>query len=139
MDHQIEVHCKGQNQPDSGWFNNGTNSFMEIHTCLLIKALGNKASFVLINCAISFLLQFKHPLVENHLLIVRTRNQGPGIIGDKGSEFSLHCIKPTRVLGYLVIGSGLSRKGKGGEGQKRILGRGIEFVIWKGFGVMELV
>jgi hypothetical protein len=32
-----------------------------------------------------------------------------------------------------VIGSGLSRKVKGGKGQKKILGRGIEFVIWKGF------
>jgi len=79
----VEVESKSQDEPNGGRFDDGTKGLIVVNTITLLKALSNKAGFVPIDCPISVLFQYVHPLVLDNIVVKGSRAKGPSVVVSK--------------------------------------------------------
>jgi hypothetical protein len=95
---------QGQDDTNRGWFNYRAESFVEINPSFLMKPLGDEASFIPRDGAISVALDFVNPTTPNKVLTMGWRNKRPCVLPLKSVELRSHGRKPFRDLGSNLIG-----------------------------------
>lgn len=99
---------KTENCANSGRFDYWIESVIIIEFKLLMKALCNKASFVVLDRAIGVTLNLKDPFIAYYIVRWRGRDQEPSVILDQSLEFFSYGITPFKLLDNLHETSGFS-------------------------------
>ena len=79
-----------QDDTNRGWFNHRVESFGEINPSFLMKPLGDEASFIPRDGAISIALDLVNPTAPNEVLVIGRRNERPRVLPLKGVELRSH-------------------------------------------------
>lgn len=88
----------------------GSKSALVINTFAFGEFLGDKTSFVALNCAVGVIFDLKNPFAADGTLTKRQRNHRPCVIVFKGLNLRIHDLNPSGVMMGLLIRASSRRR-----------------------------
>lgn len=90
----ITSNINGEDDADSGWFDDRAENIVEVDTRGLMEAFGNETCLVMLDGTIRSLFSFEDPFASNNIHRRCVGNKGPCMIGEESFIFSDLCVGP---------------------------------------------
>lgn len=109
----IAADDEGKEDANCGDLDDGAEGFEVVEPNLLTNALGDKASFVVINGTVKIGFEVIHPLSADDMHMQVKRNQKPGSIVKQGTKLLSHSMMPMWMTKGIGEGMWFGREGYG--------------------------
>jgi hypothetical protein len=98
MNRPILRHNERENDADGGWFDNGTESLVEVNARLLCETMNDPACLGTSKRSIRIEFVTENPFATYDVGTGRGRDESPGLVLDKSVIFFLHGLAPGGIM-----------------------------------------